>query len=94
MCCDHNGIARALVTDDQPSPLGHRSAWVRARSKLKPLSAHTAGVLDEFGHYDFLCRCSATIAALTASSGELIRSVCSTATNRRFVLPSIGEDQA
>jgi hypothetical protein len=39
-------------------------------------------------------RRSATIAARTASRGELIRSVCSTAKNRRFVLPSIGEDQA
>jgi hypothetical protein len=38
-------------------------------------------------------RCFDTIAARTASSGELIRSVCSTAKNRRFVLPSIGEDQ-
>jgi hypothetical protein len=37
---------------------------------------------------------SAVIAALTASNGELIRSVWSTAKNRRFVLPSIGEDQA
>jgi hypothetical protein len=36
--------------------------------------------------------CSATIAARTASTGELIRSVCGTAKNRRFVLPSIGED--
>jgi hypothetical protein len=37
---------------------------------------------------------SATIAVRTASTGELIRGVCSTAENRRFVLPLIGEDQA
>jgi hypothetical protein len=38
--------------------------------------------------------CSAMIAARTPSSGELIHSVCSTAKNRRLVLPSIGDDQA
>jgi hypothetical protein len=37
---------------------------------------------------------SATIAARTASTGESIRTVCSTAKNRRLVLPSIGDDQA
>src|SRR5204862_3957879 len=38
--------------------------------------------------------CSATIAAPAASTGELIRAVCSTAKNCRFVLPSIADDQA
>jgi hypothetical protein len=38
--------------------------------------------------------CSATIAARTASIGELIRAVCSTAKNRRLSLPSIDDDQA
>lgn len=47
---------------------------------------------EQDGH--LVVRRSATIAARTASNGELIRSVCSTAKNRRFALPSIGEDQA
>jgi hypothetical protein len=41
-----------------------------------------------------LARCSVTIAARTASRGELTRLVCSTANNRRFVLSSIGKDEA
>ena len=44
--------------------------------------------------HDLLPIRSATIAARTPSMGELIRAVCSTAKNRRFVLPLIGEDQA
>lgn len=35
---------------------------------------------------------SATIAARTASSGDMIGGKCSTAKNLRLVLPSIGED--
>ena len=34
------------------------------------------------------------MAARTASSGELIRSVCNTTKNRRFLLPLIGDDQS
>ena len=39
-------------------------------------------------------RCSATIAARTASTGDVIGGRCSTAKNRRLSLPSIGDDQA
>ncbi len=42
----------------------------------------------------FGARCSAAIAALTASTGDLIAPMCSTAKNRRLSLPSTGEDQA
>jgi putative DNA primase/helicase len=37
---------------------------------------------------------SATIAARTASNGDTIGGICSTAKNRRLVLPSIGDDHA
>jgi len=37
---------------------------------------------------------SATIAALTASTGDMIGAMPKTAKNWRLVLPSIGEDQA
>jgi hypothetical protein len=49
---------------------------------------------DHVRDADPLARCSVTIAARTASRGELTRLVCSTANNRRFVLSSIGEDEA
>src|SRR5438876_12272714 len=39
-------------------------------------------------------RCSAIIAARTAACGLSTGGSCSTAKYRRFVLPSIGEDQA
>jgi hypothetical protein len=41
-----------------------------------------------------LVRCSATIAARTASAGDVTGGKCSTAKNRRLSLPSIGDDQA
>jgi hypothetical protein len=37
---------------------------------------------------------SATIAALTASTGPVIGPMCSKAKNRRFEIPSIGDDHA
>jgi hypothetical protein len=37
---------------------------------------------------------SATIAARTASTGDVTGGTCSTAKNRRLSLPSIGDDQA
>jgi hypothetical protein len=45
-----------------------------------------------WGHFAALA--SATIAALTASIGDLIAPICRTAKKRRFVLPSMGDDQA
>jgi hypothetical protein len=50
-----------------------------------------------FGHSHFLSSFaffSATIGARTASNGDLIGPICSTANNRRLVLPSIGDDHA
>ena len=45
-------------------------------------------------HSHCLALCSATIAARTASTGDVIAPMCNTAKNRRLVPPSIGDDQA
>ena len=89
---DHNSIVittLARPTDYQSTPLRNGPAFPNAQAYPDRLVAHATLIIR---HY--CLRCSATIAARTASNGELIRAVCSTTTNRRFVLPSIGEDQA
>ena len=61
---------------------------------LPGLSAMWTGklMLRYLGHFPALR--SATMAALTASTGPVIGGMCSTATNRLLVLPSIADDQA
>lgn len=72
-----------------------------ARRELRIENCHVPNMVSRcrrttgwpFATCALVTRYCATIAALMAASGESIGPTCSIAKNRRFSLPSIGEDQ-
>ena len=95
MTFNHNAVSVRVVASiaDHDVPTDYRSAVICARSKPKsPLTQKATAKVMFLVPAFHRTLCSATMAARTASAGDVTGGRCNTAKNRRLSLPPIGDD--